>query len=192
VLSLQELTTKALELYGDKATEEKPAALRAIINFIAGRYVNDQIARGIPAAAIEAVTSVDFDDIIDCSQRIAALNAVRREETFTILAGSFKRVRNIIKDHRGDQVTEALLGEAAEKELYAALRTVAAEAEPFLTARDYQPAMGVILKMKEPVDRFFDEVMVMADDEQLRNNRLSLLTAISHLFLRIGDFSKMS
>jgi glycyl-tRNA synthetase beta chain len=191
-LSLKELVTKAIELYGDKVTEEKTAARQAVINFIEGRYVNDQIANTIPAAAIEAVTSVAFDDIIDCSQRIAALNAVRREETFTILAGSFKRVRNIIKDHRGDQVNEALLGEAAEKELYAALRAVAAEAEPFLTARDYQPAMGVILKMKEPVDRFFDEVMVMADDEQLRNNRLSLLTAISHLFLRIGDFSKMS
>ena len=54
------------------------------------------------------------------------------------------------------------------------------------------PAMVVILKMKEPVDRFFDDVMVMADDEKVRNNRLSLLTAISHLFLRIGDFSKMS
>jgi glycyl-tRNA synthetase beta chain len=191
-LSLKELVTKAIELYGDKVTEEKTAARQAVINFIEGRYVNDQIANTIPAAAIEAVTSVAFDDIIDCSQRIAALNAVRREETFTILAGSFKRVRNIIKGHRGDQVNEALLGEAAEKELYAALRAVAAEAEPFLTARDYQPAMGVILKMKEPVDRFFDEVMVMADDEQLRNNRLSLLTAISHLFLRIGDFSKMS
>ena len=191
-LSLKELAAKAILLYGDKVTEDKQSALNAIIDFIRGRYVNDQIAGGIPASAIEAVTSIDFDDLIDCSRRIEALSAVRKEETFTILAGSFKRVRNIIKDHQKDKVNDSLLCEDAEKALYTAFLEVAAEAEPMLKARDYQQAMAVILKMKEPVDRFFDDVMVMADDEQIRNNRLGLLTAISHLFLRIGDFSKMS
>ncbi|MCK4838477.1 MAG: glycine--tRNA ligase subunit beta [Desulfobulbaceae bacterium] len=191
-LSLQELTTKAIELYGDKASTERQSVLEAIINFIRGRYVNDLIAAGIPAPAIEAVTSVDFDDPIDCSRRIEALSAVQNEETFTILAGSFKRVRNIIKDHQEDQVNASLLAEEAEKVLYNAFLKVAAETEPMLKTRNYQAAMAVILEMKEPVDRFFDEVMVMADDEQIRNNRLALLTAISHLFLRIGDFSKMS
>ncbi len=191
-LSIKELAAKAIELYGDKVTEERQSALDAIIDFIRGRYVNDQIAAGIPASAIEAVTSIDFDDIIDCSRRIEALSAVRQEETFTILAGSFKRVRNIIKGHQKDKIKESLLNEEAEKALYTAFLGVAAEAEPMLKASDYQQAMVVILKMKEPVDRFFDDVMVMADDEKVRNNRLSLLTAISHLFLRIGDFSKMS
>ncbi|MFN2366318.1 MAG: DALR anticodon-binding domain-containing protein, partial [Desulfurivibrionaceae bacterium] len=144
------------------------------------------------AAAVEAVTSVDFDDVIDCSRRIDALNNVRKEETFTILAGSFKRVRNIIKDHRSDTLDEALLTEPAEQSLYENFREVAAECEPLLKSRDYRQAMGIILKMKEPVDHFFDEVMVMADDEKIRDNRLSLLTAISRLFLKIGDFSKMS
>jgi glycyl-tRNA synthetase beta chain len=191
-LSIKELTTKTLEFYGDKVSEDKQATLNATINFIRGRYVNDLIAGGLPASAIEAVTSVDFDDIIDCSRRIEALSAVRKEETFTILASSFKRVRNIIKDHQEDKVNESLLCEEAEKSLYTAFQEVAAEAEPMLKARDYQPAMAVILRMKEPVDRFFDDVMVMADDAQIKDNRLGLLTAISHLFLRIGDFSKMS
>jgi glycyl-tRNA synthetase beta chain len=191
-LSIKELAAKAIELYGNKVTEDKQSTLNAVIDFIRGRYVNDQIAGGIPTSAIEAVTSIDFDDIIDCSRRIEALSAVRQEETFTILAGSFKRVRNIIKDHQEDKVNDSLLCEEAEKALYAAFLEVAAEAEPLLKARDYQQAMAVILRMKEPVDRFFDDVMVMADDEKIRNNRLGLLTAISHLFLRIGDFSKMS
>jgi glycyl-tRNA synthetase beta chain len=191
-LSLKELAAKAIELYGDRATADKEAARQAVIDFILGRYVNDQIAKGIPATAIEAVTSIDFDDIIDCSRRIAALSAVQKEETFTILAGSFKRVRNIIKDHQESKVNEALLSEEAEKSLCKAFQKVAEETEPMLRARDYQQAMGVILRMKEPVDRFFEDVMVMADDEKVKNNRLTLLTAISHLFLRIGDFSKMS
>jgi glycyl-tRNA synthetase beta chain len=191
-LSIRDLATRAIELYGDRATQDKQVALEAIIDFIKGRYVNDQITKGIPAPAIEAVTSIEFDDVLDCSKRIEALSAVREEETFTILAGSFKRVRNIIKDHPGGVVSASLLGEDSEKALHQAFIKVAAATEPLLAARDYQKAMGVILQMKEPVDRFFEEVMVMADDEQIRNNRLTLLTAISQLFLRIGDFSKMS
>ncbi|HSH13758.1 MAG TPA: DALR anticodon-binding domain-containing protein, partial [Desulfurivibrionaceae bacterium] len=114
------------------------------------------------------------------------------EETFTILAWSFKRVRNIIKDNNDDTVRAELLTEAGEQELYQALTEVAAKTAPLLADRDYPAAMTAILKMKEPVDRFFDQVMVMAEDEALRRNRLNLLTGISRLFLKIGDFSKMS
>lgn len=191
-LSLRDLAGLALDLYGDKVTEEKPAALAAVLEFIKGRYVNDLTAKGLPAAAVEAVTSVEFDDAVDCTLRIRALTAVQGEETFTILAGSFKRVRNIIKDHGDDTVRVELLTEAGEQELHQALTGVAAEAAPLLAARDYPAAMAAILKMKEPVDRFFEQVMVMAEDEGVRRNRLNLLTGVSRLFLKIGDFSKMS
>ncbi|MDF1577469.1 MAG: glycine--tRNA ligase subunit beta [Desulfobulbales bacterium] len=191
-ISLRELTARAIELYGAKCTEKSHSAQTAVLDFIRGRYLNDLIGRGIPISAVEAVTSVDFDDVIDCSRRIEALNAVRQEETFTILAGSFKRVRNIIKDHRSAAIDEKLLTDPAEKSLYKNFRETAAECEPLLKSRDYRHTMEIILRMKEPVDHFFDEVMVMAEDEKVRANRLSLLTAISRLFLRIGDFSKMS
>jgi len=191
-LSLRELTEKALALYGDKVTEDHKSALPAVLDFLKGRFVNDLTAKGIPVTAVEAVTSVAFDDVLDCALRIKALVAVQKEETFTILAGSFKRVRNIIKDNGDDTVKAGLLAEAGELELSEALSKVGAEAEPHLADRDYPAAMAAILKMKEPVDNFFDQVMVMAEDEALRQNRLNLLTAVSRLFLRIGDFSKMS
>lgn len=191
-ISLKEHAARAIELYGDKVSEDQQTALTAVIDFIQGRFVNDQIAKGISPAAIEAVTSVAFDDVVDCSRRIEALHQVQQEETFTILASAFKRVRNIIKNHQEDAVNESLLNEEAEKALHTAFLALAAQAEPLLHKREYQGAMTVILEMKEPVDRFFEEVMVMADDEQVKNNRLALLTGISHLFLRIGDFSKMS
>ena len=191
-LSLRELSGYAISLYGDKVTVDRGVACEAVLDFIRGRYVNDLTAKGMPASAVEAVTSVDFDDVVDCTLRIKALAAVQGEETFTILAGSFKRVRNIIKDNGEDTVREELLVESGEKGLYQALAEVAAETAPLLAGRDYSAAMGAILKMKEPVDRFFEQVMVMADDEALRRNRLNLLTGVSRLFLRIGDFSKMS
>ena len=65
------------------------------------------------------------------------------------------------------------------------------ETKPFLEAKEFGKALDVILRMKEPVDVFFDEVMVMTEDKSLQVNRLNLLTAISGLFLRVGDFSKM-
>ncbi|MBU0481897.1 MAG: glycine--tRNA ligase subunit beta [Proteobacteria bacterium] len=191
-ISLTELINHALDLYGARITEERGAVLTAVVDFIKGRYTNDRVSPELPITAIEAVTSIDFDDIIDCSLRIDALAAVQGEETFTILAGSFKRVRNIIKDHKTDRIEQTLLTDPAEKVLYQALQEISSEAAPLLEGQNYQKAMEVILKMKEPVDLFFDKVMVMAEDEKIRNNRLALLTSISHLFLKIGDFSRMS
>jgi glycyl-tRNA synthetase beta chain len=191
-LSLRDLTVLALDLYGDKVTVDREAAREAVLDFLKGRYVNDLTAKGLPGAAVEAVTSVDFDDAVDCTLRIKALAAVQNQETFTILAGSFKRVRNIIKDNDDDSVNRELLIDPSEMQLTDTLAMSAAEAEPHLANHDYQAAMTAILKMKEPVDRFFDQVMVMAEDEALRRNRLNLLTGVSRLFLKIGDFSKMS
>ncbi len=191
-LSIKKLADKALELYGDKITEEPAEAKKDMLDFIEDRYVHDRIARGQTASAVEAVTSVNFDDLIDCDHRIEALMAVQSEETFTILAGSFKRVKNIIKGHFDNKVDESLLMEDAEKNLFRIFKEVKAETVPLFENREYQQAMKSILKMKEPVDSFFDDVMVMVDDKKLKNNRLNLLNAISGLFLKIGDFSKMS
>ena len=192
-LSITELANKTLELYDDKVTVDAAEARKDTLDFIADRYINDRTAQGKNPAAVEAVTSVNFDDVIDCNHRIEALMAVQNEETFTILAGSFKRVKNIIKGFiETADVEEALLEEKAEQYLFKVLREVNAEASPLFEKRDYQQAMVAILKMKEPIDHFFDEVMVMAEDEKVKNNRLRLLTAISQLFLKIGDFSKMS
>jgi glycyl-tRNA synthetase beta chain len=89
-------------------------------------------------------------------------------------------------------VQAELLSESAEQKLHAAYLAVREEAAPLLAASDYEGALTVILKMKKPVDTFFEEVMVMVEDESVRANRLNLLTAIAQLFLQIGDFSKMN
>ena len=191
ILSLPETVAKALELYEDKLSEEKAAAKSMIVNFIKGRFVNDLIGRGVPGSAIEAVTTVSFDDVVDCRARIDALSAIREQPSFTVLAAAFKRVMNIIKGHDATQVDRGLLQDGAERSLYETFIRVQEETKPFLQTKEYARALDVILQMKEPVDHFFDEVMVMTDDTVLQKNRLNLLTAISGLFLRVGDFSKM-
>ena len=191
-LSVQELADQSVKLYGDKITVKPAEARKNILDFIEDRYINDRISRGKTPAAVEAVTSINFDDLIDCDHRIEALMAVQNEETFNILAGSFKRVKNIIKGHSGGSIKENMLKEEAEKNLYQVFQQVQDQTAPLFEKKEYEQAMQAILKMKEPVDNFFDDVMVMADDERLKTNRLNLLTAISGLFLKIGDFSRMS
>jgi glycyl-tRNA synthetase beta chain len=191
-LSLTECVDEALSLYSDKLTVARDEARRNVLEFIKGRFSNDLTSQGIPAEAVEAVTSVTFDDPVDCKRRINALMTISSQESFTILAGSFKRVINIIKENSETSVQAELLTESAEQKLQEAYLAVSREADPLLASGEYEKGLGVILKMKEPVDTFFEEVMVMVEDERVRANRLNLLTAIAHLFLKIGDFSKMT
>ncbi len=191
ILSLSEAIEAAFELYGNKLTEEKAPAKKMTIDFIRGRFVNDLIGRGFPGTAVEAVTSVSFDDVVDCRAKIDALAAIQNQPAFTVLAAAFKRVMNIIKDNDTTEVNIELLEDGAERNLYEAFVTVQDETKPFLLQKDYGKTLEIILRMKEPVDVFFDDVMVMTEDAALQQNRLNLLTAISGLFLRVGDFSKM-
>jgi len=191
IIALADAVDVAYGLYDDKLTEEKTVAKGMIIDFIKGRFVNDLIGRGIPGSAVEAVTSVSFNDVVDCRAKIDALAAIREQPAFTVLAAAFKRVMNIIKDNVETDVDPDLLQAGAERELYEAFTAVRNESRSFLQAKDYGRALDIILRMKEPVDLFFDEVMVMTEDKTLQKNRLNLLTAISGLFLMVGDFSKM-
>ncbi len=192
VISLTAITDQAIDLYNDRLTVDRETTRAKVVDFIKGRFSNDLVGRGISGAAVEAATSVRFDDPTDSRARIDALLAISGQESFSLLAGSFKRVKNIIKKNRDREVREELLTESAEKELQATLVAIRATVTPLLADKRYEKALSEILKMKEPVDRFFDDVMVMAEEEDIRRNRLALLTAIAELFLSVGDFSKMS
>jgi len=189
-LSLAEVMQKALALYGDKV-DGSSGTVDAIVGFIKGRFTNDCTARGMDAACVEAAVSVNFDDITDCLARLKAILEFRQNESFKVLAGSYKRIRNIIKDNDDVAVDSALFEMAAEKDLYALFCKVKDEMAQLVANRKYSEALSTMLQMKEPVDQFFDKVMVMAEDEAVRRNRLNLLTALGELILQIGDISKV-
>ncbi len=189
-LSLQEITHKALALYGEKV-DGGSKTVETVIAFIKGRYVNDCIAKGFDPEAVTAVTSVIFDDVNDCTKRVAAFTSIKNEDAFGVLASSFKRIRNITKDNTSSEVDDSLFEKDAETALYRLFVDVREQMEGFIEKREYLQALEVMLKMKEPVDTFFDDVMVMAEDLAVRQNRLNLLTALGELVLQIGDISKM-
>jgi glycyl-tRNA synthetase beta chain len=189
-LSLVELADKALAGYADKIAAKEDTLTEAM-NFIRLRFENDLIAAGKNQAAVEAGTSVAFADLNDCLARIEALEAMRGSEDFAVLAGSCKRIANIIKDNVETTVDESLLTEAAEKDLFAVGKAVQAQVEPLLAEGDYPAALRAMLIMKAPVDAFFDQVMVMDENPAVRANRLNLLTRLAGLVRRVGDISKM-
>lgn len=189
-VSLGELVREALDGYRPMV-EPVPDAVEQTLDFIRLRFENDAAASGIKPEVVAAATSVGFDDPVDCLMRIRALEAIRTSDEFAVLAGSFKRIRNITRDNRETAVDEGLLTDEAEKILYATLLDVTAEIAPFLENREYDRALAGMLQVKEPVDRFFDNVMVMAENEAVRRNRLNLLTALRELVRRVGDISRM-
>jgi len=189
-LSLSEAAAAALKGYAG-VIDQKPEIIEEVLAFIRLRFENEQIASGLSQELVEAATTVGFDNPADCLARIEALDRIRGQESFRVLAGSFKRIRNIIKDNKETEVNPDLLTEPAEQLLFSALAGVREKALPLIWDREYQAALLEMLEMKGPVDRFFDEVMVMADDESIRQNRLNLLTALGELVLHVGDISKM-
>ncbi len=189
-LSLSALAQKALAGY-DGSVDIKEDTLEQLLAFIRLRFENDCIAGGKKQEVVEAATSVDFDDIIDCVARIEALDSMRSRQEFPVLAGAFKRIRNIIKDNTATTVDASLFVEDAEKELFATLVSVRDQVGPLIAERSYSDALATMLTMKEPVDRFFDDVMVMAEDKRIRTNRLNLLTTLGELVKQVGDISRM-
>ena len=195
-LSLAELARQALAGYerqGKLALDDKARnqCLADLLTFIRLRFENEQAASGRPVEVVEAATAAKFDDIPDCLRRIEALMELQGEEDFRILAASFKRIRNIVKDNRDTAIKPELFAEEAEKALFAALGEAQAKSRPLLDAAQYRQALAAMLLIKEPVDRFFDQVMVMAEDPALRQNRLNLLTALRAMILEVADISRI-
>ena len=125
-------------------------------------------------------------------EKIEALAEFRSAPDFESLGIAFKRVVNIVKGQTGGEVSEALFAEPVEKELFSSFASARSGAGERIAERDYKGALAVMKNLKEPVDRFFDNVMVMDKNEDLKRNRLSMLGEIRELFFTIADFSKLS
>ena len=188
-LSLNELLSKALALYGDKV-DGSSKTVNTVIGFVKGRFKNDRIAKGENVGAVDAALAVSFDDLNDCLNRIEAMSEIYKEPSFAVLSASYKRIRNIIKKNNDTDVTTDLLTDEAEKNLYNLFVTISPKVNEAVTTGQYTKALTLMLEMKEPVDAFFDQVMVMAEDPAVKQNRLNMLTGLGELILQVGDISK--
>ena len=191
--SLSQLIEESGTLFRDKMERPFSEVRREVLDFFRVRYQNLLLDKGYPFDVTEAVLSISFDELVDVQGRIDALRKARESKDFESIVIAFKRAMNILKSASPrNPVDPALLSEDVEKNLYQAFVEAKEKVEGSLVRRDYESALKEMIQMKKPIDDFFDGVMVMVEDEGIRNNRLALLDGIGQLFLRIADFSKLT
>ncbi len=189
-LDLVELVEKAHELYGDKLSNDNVEL--DVIEFMLGRFRAWYQDEGFSVDVIQAVLALHPTKPADFDQRVKAVSHFRELDAAESLAAANKRVGNILAKFDGElpaQWDNALLVEDAEKTLAADIAAMQATLEPAFAAGNYQQALTELASLREPVDAFFDNVMVMADDEKLKVNRLTMLNALRNMFLQVADIS---
>lgn len=190
-LSLPALIGQALELLSAKLTRPPEQVSIDVLEFFRGRFVN-LLANDFAGDAVDAAVSAGFKDLVDVRARIAALAQFKNHPDFEPLTVAFKRVGNIVKGGTDTPINPALFQDPAESGLYEAFQAVNSSVETKTSEGAYLEALTGIATLRGPVDTFFDKVMVMAEDEKVRTNRLALLTAIARMFGRIADFSRIA
>ncbi|MCR4346063.1 MAG: glycine--tRNA ligase subunit beta [Sulfuricaulis sp.] len=150
--------------------------------------------KGFEPDEIDAVVSLNPARLDQVLPRLKALKEFRALPEAQALAAANKRIRNILRQAGGvpaDKVDATRLTEPAERNLSEAVQTLEAQVAPLFKAGNYAEALKRLAGLRPAVDEFFDKVMVMADDEALRNNRLALLNRLSNLFLNVADISRL-
>jgi glycyl-tRNA synthetase beta chain len=131
-------------------------------------------------------------DVVDAADKVQALAAVRQSPEFPALATAFKRVINIAQGAEPGEVNALLFEQPEENVLFESMDLMELEVTRALESRDYPGVCRALASLRGPVDAFFEKVMVMAEDADLRRNRLALLLRISQTFLLMADFSKIT
>ncbi len=190
-INLTELVKRSLELLAAKIDRQPQVVADEVLEFIKGRFFNNLTARGIPAGVVDGVLATGFYELLEANRKIEALDTFRHRNDFELLLVAFKRVMNIIKGTAEEQIVPDLLEVAAEKELFEKLNLISASCQKDIAGRNYLQALETMAELKPAVDTFFDNVMVMVDDQAVKNNRIGLLQAIAGLFKQVADFARL-
>ncbi|NQZ81437.1 MAG: glycine--tRNA ligase subunit beta [Colwellia sp.] len=189
-LDIKDLLMKSTELYGDKLTNEK--VLEQVIEFVLGRYRAYYQEKNISVDVIQAVLAKSPMEPLDFDKRIKAVSYFKGLTEAQNLAAANKRVGNILAKFDGtlyESVKTNLTTEQAEIILAEKYQQIFNDVKPLMASKSYQEALTALALLREPIDAFFDSVMVMADDEAVKINRLTLLNDIRNSFFAIADIS---
>ena len=186
-LNLASLVREAIANFGDKLTNAN--TFDDVMEFVGSRYRAMYTEQGVNVDTIQAVQAINPQSPLDFDERIRAVQAFRALPQAQVLAENNKRVANILAkaDNVGESVQENLLTETAEKALYQAILSAKVTVKPLQDKADYQGVLTALTALASPLSDFFDNVMVNADDENLKNNRLALLGQVRTLFLSVAD-----
>ena len=188
-LDLEDLVKKSAALFGDKLTNSNVVA--DVVDFMLGRFRAWYQDEGIAVDVIQAVLARRPTRPADFDARVRAVSHFRTLDSAEALAAANKRVANILAKAEGDigAIDVALCVEPAEQVLAQSVLSLAKEVQPLIAQGEYTAVLDKLAGLRQPVDNFFDNVMVNAEDAKLRQNRLAILNTLQGLFLQVADIS---
>ena len=188
-LDLEDLVKKSVALFGDKLTNQNVVA--DVVDFMLGRFRAWYQDEGIAVDVIQAVLARRPTRPADFDARVRAVSHFRTLDSAEALAAANKRVSNILAkaDAAIGEINLTACVEPAEKALAEAVLALRTEVQPLIAQGDYTAVLDKLANLRAPVDSFFDNVMVNAEDPALRQNRLAILNTLQDLFLQVADIS---
>jgi glycyl-tRNA synthetase beta chain len=197
--ALRELIRCSIEQFGNTSGSESNELVEKVYTFLQNRISHLLAEEGFSKDVIAAIVSVSGDDVPNIRKRVQALESLKAQPDFEPLAVGFKRVVNIIKKSGQPEAGAALKAvdpqlfeHESEGSLFEKFKTVEQNVSVAMQKESFDRALVEIASLRDAVDRFFDGVMVMAEDTGIRQNRLALLGHIAALFGKFADFSKLS
>jgi len=195
-LDLKILLTKTYESL--ESTVKNENVIEQVLQFCLDRYKSWYQDQGVAPQVIDAVLSTYPTKPFDMSRRILAVHHFQELEAAQSLASANKRVRNILEKNKIDfslqnlpEINNELLQESAEKDLFNEIIKLKKTTHPLIQAGEYQEALDLLAQLKQPIDLFFDNVLVMSKENALKQNRIHLLTHLYALFMQTADISKL-
>ncbi|AHG76536.1 Glycyl-tRNA synthetase beta subunit [Mannheimia varigena USDA-ARS-USMARC-1296] len=188
-LDLAEIVAKSTALFGDKLTNKN--VVDEVVDFMLGRFRAWYESEGIAVDVIQSVLARRPTKPADFDARVRAVSHFRTLDSAEALAAANKRVSNILAkaDIAIGEIDVSACVEPAEKALAEAVIALKGEVQPLIAQGDYTAVLDKLANLRQPVDAFFDGVMVNAEDQKLRQNRLAILSTLQRLFLQVADIS---
>lgn len=197
-LDLHEALTAAASQHTglDTKSDAIECTVKQVLTYMLDRFRAWYEDEKIPTEVFQAVAARQLSNPLDIHQRVQAVHAFNQLSEAAALAVANKRVSNILSKQTNNtipvEVDNTLLIDSAEKALALSLAELTSEVKPLQLDRDYTEVLRQLARLRQPVDQFFDDVMVMVDDDALRNNRLALLQQLRNLFLEVADISLLA
>lgn len=195
-ISLKDIIQKSLSLYKESISVElkidENKIVSQILSFLKQRVKNIFLEDGIRYDIIDAVLAVDRDgDAVDIKNRINAIEELYNQPIFRKILSSSNRVLNLSKNNEENEIDQSLLKEKAELNLYHKYEIVYPQIKEFIFRKEYKKVFKLLGDLCEPVDEFFDQVLVMDKDNNIRKNRIALIKKMGILFNQVADLSKI-
>ena len=190
-IPLGAVVRRAIGLYGETLAADESQVAETFFGFLRLRLENLLVEKGYAADIVNAALDAGIEDPADVAKKVEALKEFRSDAAFDALATGFKRAYNITKAGIEGEPAEGLFESEAETALYKSYLSILPEFEKLLVDHRYLECFRLLAGLAAPINQFFESVMVMSDREEIRQNRLRLLSRITQLFLGIANLSRM-